>query len=153
MRYGLFTLATLVAMALATPAVAEVFYDEAPVLDTQLIYETRQVPVEVQQCGYEQPATPAPVDAAVLGDARIVDPGTDLLGVLRRDIALREPPADVYRCRMVTRTESKQELAGYRVRYEYGGRVYERRVAELPGDTIRVGVQLTVGQAGARRLR
>lgn len=151
MRNRLFAVTMLI--ALATPAAAEVFYDDARVLDAQPIYEPREVPVQVQQCGYEQLTTPRPVDPAMLGDARAIDPGADLLGALHRDIELRELPAEVYRCRMVTRTESKNELAGYRVRYEYEGRVYERRVAKPPGDTIQVSVQLNVGQSDSRRWR
>lgn len=147
MRAVLLSITTVAAMALATPAAAETFYDEARVLDAQPVYAPRDVPVRVQQCGYEPPAPPPRVDPAVLGDARTVDPGASLPGTLRRDVELRDPPADVYRCRMVTRMESQNELAGYRVRYEYGGRVYERRVAERPGDTIRVRVRISAGRS------
>ena len=141
------------AMLLAIPAAAEVFYDEAPVLDAQAVFQARQVPVQVQECGYEQPVAPAFVDPTLLGDARTVDPGTDLFGTLQRDVQLREPPAEVYRCRQVTRTETTQELAGYQVRYEYGGQVYERRVAEHPGETIRVSVQLSTNRSNVTRWR
>lgn len=153
MRNSSFTITTFAALAFAMPAAAETFYDQARVLDTQPVYETRQVPVQVQECGYEQPSTPRPVDPTTLGDARATEPGADLLGALARDVELREAPAEIYRCRMATRMESKNELAGYRVRYEYEGRVYERRMAEQPGDTIRVGVQLTASQSRSRRLR
>lgn len=145
MRAGLLSSMTLGALALSAPAAAQTFYDQARVLDTQPVYESRQVPVQVEQCGYEQPSTPVPVDPAVLGDARVVDPGAGLLDALDRDIELRRPPAEVYRCRMVTRHESKRELAGYRVRYEYEDRIYERRMAEPPGETIRVAVRLSAG--------
>lgn len=147
MRDDLFAITTVAAMALATPAAAETFYDEARVLDAEPIYAPRDVPVTAQQCGYERPASPRPVDPAVLGDARAVHPDASLLGTLRRDIELRDPPADVYRCRTVTRMESQNELAGYRVRYEYDGRVYERNVAERPGDTIRVRVRISAGRS------
>ncbi|MDJ0927915.1 MAG: hypothetical protein QNJ73_09715 [Gammaproteobacteria bacterium] len=151
MRAGTLASATLAILVLATPVAAEVFYDEARVIDTERIYEPRQVPVQVQQCGYEKPSTPAPVDPATLGDAKSVDPGVDLLGALYREIELREPPADVYRCRMVTRMETKEEFVGYRVRYEYGGRIYERRVAEHPGGTIRVAVRLSANEFWGQR--
>lgn len=147
MHVGTFAMTTVVAVALANPVAAEVFYDEARVLDAQPIHEPRDVPTRVQQCGYERPATPPAVDPAVLGDARATDPGADLLVTLRRDIELRDPPADVYRCHMVTRVESRNALIGYRVRYEYGGRVYERRVAERPGDKIRVRVRISTGRS------
>ena len=156
MRNGFLTITRILSTAtllLAIPAAAEVFYDEAPVLDAQPVYQARQVPVQVQECGYEKPAAPAFVDAALLGDARNVDPGTDLFGALQRDVQLREPPAEVYRCRQVTRTEQRQELAGYQVRYEYGGQVYERRVAEHPGESIRVSVQLSTSRSNVTRWR
>ncbi len=147
MREGLIAVTTTMAMALTTPAAAEMFYDQARVLDAQPIYEPRDVPIRVQQCGYEKTSTPLPVDRAMLGDARAADPDADLLAALHRDVELRDPPADAYRCRMVTRMDSQNELAGYRVRYEYGGRVYERRVAERPGDTIRVRVRVSAGRS------
>lgn len=153
MRKALITVATLTTLALATSAAAETFYDQARVIGTQPVYKTRQVPIEVQECGYEQPATPNPVDPAMLGDARAVDPGAGLLGALDRDVELRQAPAEVYRCRMVTRMEAKQELAGYQVRYEYAGRVYERQVAQHPGNTIQVAVGLSTGQHSTGRHR
>lgn len=153
MRYSSLANTTIAALAFAAPAVAEIFYDQARVLDSQPIYEQREAPVRVQECGYEAPSTPRTVDPTTLGDARVTDPRVDLLGALNRDVELRELPAEVYRCRMVTRMESKNEVAGYRVRYEYEGRVYERRMAEQPGNTIRVGVQLTASQSRSLRLR
>ena len=150
MRTGYLTLLTLAATVLPLPIVAETFYDEVQVIDAEPIYEARQVPVQGEQCGYEQPTSPPPVDSAVLGDARSVDPGTNLLGALHRDVELRQPPAPVYRCRTVTRMESQQTLAGYRVRYEYQGQVYEQRMAAHPGDRLKVAVQL---EAGTRRSR
>jgi hypothetical protein len=139
-------------LVLVLPATADVFHDEAEVLDAQPVYEARRVPVEVQECGYEQPSTPAPVDAAQLGDPRAIDPGADLLWALQRDVELRES-AEVYRCRMVAKVESRQELAGYQVRYEYAGRVYERRMAQPPGDTIQVTVALNSGEPETGRWR
>ena len=153
MRYSSFIVTTFAALACAVPAAAETFYDQARVLDTQPVYETRQVPVQVQECGYEQPATPNSVDPTLLGDARAVDPGTGLFGALNRDVELRQAPAEVYRCRMVTRMEATQEPAGYQVRYEYAGRVYERRVAQHPGNAIRVAVGISASQHSIGRHR
>jgi len=153
MLKDLLALTTIAAFVLAAPARAQVFYDEAAVIDSQPIYEARLIPSQVQECGYEPAARPSPADPALLGDARATDPGTDLFGALQRDTQLREPPPDIYRCRVVTRTETKNELAGYQVRYEYGGQVHERRVAEHPGNTIRVSVQLSTTQSGVTRWR
>ena len=139
MRAGSIPIITLATVTFAATAAAEVFYDHARVIDAERVYEPRQVPVQLQQCGYEPANTPP----ATLGDARSVDPGVDLLGALHREIELRQPPVDVYRCRMVTRMETKEEFAGYRVRYEYDGHIYERRVPDHPGGTIRVAVRVS----------
>jgi len=136
--------ATLLAAAPA-PA-ADMFIDEARVIDSQPVYETREAPVRVQQCGYDQQGTSAAVDPAILGDARALDPPADLIGSLQTEVELREPPPAIYRCRMVTRMEQQSAPAGYRVRYEYDGRMYEHRVTEPPGETIRVRVEFSVGQ-------
>lgn len=153
MRTGCLILATLAATVLPMPVLAEIYYDEVPVIDAEPIYEARQVPVQGEQCGYEQPTSPPPVNPAALGDARVADPGTNLLGALNRDVALRQPPAPEYRCRTVTRMESQQTLAGYRVRYEYHGKVYEQRMAAHPGDRLKIAVQLRPGTGYSRYAR
>jgi len=131
----------------ATPAAAgEMFFDEARVLDSQPVYETRQTPVQVQDCGYQDAAAPGRADPTVLGDARSPDRAAGLVDALHTDQDLRAPPQPVYRCRMVTRMEKRDELVGYRVRYEYDGHVYERRMPEAPAATIRVRVRLSVGR-------
>ena len=150
MRYRLLVLTATATCTFTTPGWAEIFYDQARVLDVQPVYEDRRVPVQVEECGDEQPSSLKPVDPGILGDARNVDPGADLIGALQKDIELRQPPAKVFRCRMVTRTESVKELAGYQVRYEYEGRIYQRRVAEHPGDTMRVRIKLTAGDSESR---
>jgi len=131
----------------ATPASAgEIFFDEARVLDSQPVYETRQAPVQVQQCGYQDDVAPGRAEPGLLGDARSSDPAVGLVAALRAEMDLRAPPEPVYRCRMVTRMEDHDELVGYRVRYEYDGQIYERRVREAPAATIRVRVRLSVGR-------
>jgi len=130
-----------------TPANAgEIFFDEARVLDSQPVYETRQTPVQAQECGYQEDAAPGRPAPALLGDARSADPEADIVVALQTDMDLRAPPEPVYRCRMVTRMEDHDELVGYRVRYEYDGQIYERRVREAPAETIRVRVRLSVGR-------
>lgn len=131
---------------LASPAFAgEIFFDEARVVDTQPVYETRGKPVQIQQCGYEELRPNERVDPASLGNARSVSPSAGLVEALQTDIELRLPPEPVYRCRLVSRIEHSEELVGYRVRYEYDGRIYERQIAERPGETIRVRVRLGAG--------
>ena len=59
----------------ATPAGAgEIFFDEARVLDSQPVYETRQAPVQVQQWGYQDDVAPGRAETGLLGAARSSDP-------------------------------------------------------------------------------
>lgn len=141
MNNGLITLAATIALAGTLPAGAETFYDQARVIDVQPVYKLRQLPVQVEKCGFEQPAASS-VDPRALGDARAFDPGTDLFGAMHREAELRAPPEKVYRCRTVTQIHSTKELSDYRVRYEYAGHVHERHMSERPGDTIEVAVNL-----------
>lgn len=135
----------VIAGAMLSPAHAgEIFFDEARVLESEPVYETRETPVRAQECGYEENAWPRPADPAMLGNAR--EDAADIAAALRADMRARTPAEPAYRCRMVTRMKSSNELIGYRVRYEYHDRVYERRVSEAPGDTIRVRVRLAVGR-------
>jgi hypothetical protein len=146
MNNPVITLLAVAALASTLPAGAETFYDQARVIDVQPVYKLRQLPVQVEKCGFEQPATAASVDPRSLGDARAVDPGIDLFGAMRRETELRAPPEKVYRCRTVTQTHSTKELSGYRVRYEYAGHIHERHMQERPGDTIEVAI--TMGTEG-----
>ncbi len=153
MNRRLITLTAFAALAGGLPASAETFYDQARVIDVQPVYRLRQVPVQVEQCGYEQPVNAESVDPRTLGDARSVEPGIDLFGAMQREAELRKPPEQVYRCRMVSQTESRQELSGYKVRYEYAGRVQERVMSEQPGKTIQVTVKLGTGATRVARWR
>lgn len=148
---------TLVAICSMTCAAAtlasEVYFDVARVLASEPVYEDREFPVEEQSCGYEQSGAPVRVDSSVLGDVRSSEPSASLVDAFGTDIALRQPAKPVYRCRMVTRARKRETLIGYRVRYEYGGRTYERQVKEPPGDTIRVRVRLNAGRADWNRTR
>ncbi len=153
MNKRLKNLAAVATLASSLPAGAETFYDEARVIDVQPVYKLRQVPVQAEECGYQQPARASSVDPRTLGDARATDPGEDLFGAMQREAELREPSEKVYSCRMVTRMESKQELTGYNIRYEYAGRIHERHMNEQPGTTIQVAVNVGTGTGSARVAR
>jgi len=150
MNRRLIPLTSFVALVLTLPTGAETFFDQARVIDVQPVYKLRQLPVQVEKCGFEQPESAASVDPRSLGDARAADPGIDLLGAMQREAALRAPPEKVYRCRTVTETHSAKELSGYRVRYEYAGHIHERKMHERPGDTIGVAVSMGQGTASTR---
>ena len=137
-----------IALSAATAVAAgEIFFDEAQVLDSEPLYETRNVPEQVQECGYEETWSSTPVDRALLGDARSASPREDIVDALRSESAMRGSEQRQYRCHTVTRTAAREELAGYRVRFSYEGRVYERRMADRPGDRIRVRVRVSAGEA------
>jgi uncharacterized protein YcfJ len=123
------------------------YFDTARVIASEPVYETRREPSQEQQCGYRPSDSPAEVNNEVLGDVRLADKTTNLSDALMTDIAIRKPGEPVYRCRMVERMHERKQLVGYDVRYEYGGRIYERRVAERPGDTLRIRVRLSAGRA------
>ncbi|MFQ5634556.1 MAG: hypothetical protein ACE5G3_04395 [Gammaproteobacteria bacterium] len=123
----------------------EIFFDQARVLETEPLYETRADPARVPQCASDK-RPHASNDSEILGDPRGIDPSATLAGVMRTDMQLRRTRDSARRCRTVTRTDSAGKIVGYRVRYEYDGRVYESRVARRPTDTIRVRVRLSVGR-------
>ena len=124
----------------------EIFFEEAQVLDTEPVYEKRNVPEQVQQCGYEETWSEMPVDRVILGDARSSAPGEDLVEALRSESGMRGSTQRQYRCHMATRTTTRNELTGYRVRFRYEGRIYERRMSEKPGDVIRLRVRVSAGE-------
>lgn len=124
----------------------EIFFDEATVVDSQPVYETRHVPEQVQQCGYEEGWSDADVNPALLGDARSTMANDDIVDALRSEPGLRGSRQSTYRCRMVTRSTERQELSGYRVQFRYEGRIYERHMAEQPGERIRVRVRVSAGE-------
>lgn len=127
-------------------AAGEIFFEEAEVLDTEPLYETRDVPEQAQQCGYEETWSEMPVGRVTPGDARSSSPAEDLVEALRSESRMRVSQQRQYRCQMVTRTTTRNEMTGYRVRFRYAGRIYERRMSEKPGDVIRVRVRVSAGE-------
>ena len=136
-----------VMMAVLTPAVmaGETYLDKARVLHAQPLYRTRTVPIRTEVCDFESDVPPEDIEAGLLGNTRLNDPSMTLVDALRRDVELRQPEKPSYRCHMVTRAESRQEIIAYQVRYQYGETVYERRMDQDPGDFVWVRVKLGVG--------
>lgn len=52
-------------------------------------------------------------------------------------------PVEVERCRVVTDVEHEGRVVGYRVAYEYAGRVFHTTTDYHPGDQLRVRVDVT----------
>lgn len=75
--------------------------------------------------------------------------GVALGGSIGRDIDRQRGEPDGYRlvqheqCRLERDYEERSVLSGYRVTYEYDGRLYHTRTHEHPGDEIRIRVEVT----------
>lgn len=136
----------IVLLSVTSASAGEMFFDEATVVDSQPVYETRRIPEQVQRCGHEEGWTAAQVNPALLGDARSTSANDDIVVALRSESSLRGSRQSTYRCRMVTQTAERRELSGYRVRFRYEGRIYERHMAEDPGELIRVRVRVSAGE-------
>jgi hypothetical protein len=119
--------ATLLTL-LATAAAAEPRYDYAKIESVEPIVATR-------------PGRPhcAPGPGIPLGDLRGVAPGLDLVSALRQE-SVRSP------ARRVCTATSVSEVTGYRVRYRYGGEVWEKTLREHPGERLRVRVSVRPGR-------
>jgi hypothetical protein len=142
---GAISLSITLSVAQAVSA-SEIFFEEVQVLDTEPLYETHDMPEQAEQCGYEETWSEMPVDRVILGDARSSSPAEDLVETLRSESGMRGSQQRQYRCQMVTRTTTRNELTGYRVRFRYAGRIYERRMSEKPGDVIRIRVRVSAGE-------
>ena len=125
---------TIVAVIPASQTAAEeVFYDSARVISTKPLYATRTVPITSKQCDYEE------------SDATIQSENSSAKGLVDairgsaqgQDTAERQP-----QCQTITRFESQEEIVAYKVRYEYGREIYERRMDRDPGEFVRVRVRL-----------
>lgn len=147
-RIGL-RLAMTLAVLTPRPGIAdETFFDTARVLASEPIYATIPATVPARECAVADGVyPPVKMDPALLGDARGAAPESGLVAALRADSRLRRQSAPPEPCLGPGPTHGRAEVIGYRVRYEYEGRVYERRMDESPGATIRVRVRISADGA------
>lgn len=162
----------LTALALApVAALADVQYDEAPVIDVEPIVERIERVEPKERCWFERvrvqdaaPNTTAPLVGALIGGAignavghkkrnkqvgAVV--GAVLGGSIGHDIGRRKAQARrssvrVARqevCEIVEETKYRERVTGYLVTYRYGGETHRARMATHPGDRIRVRVRVT----------
>lgn len=124
-------------------AAGEGYLDQARVLEAQPLFGTRSVSVQTEICAYEPHSRAFATDAELVGNTRRKNPSIGLLDALKTDIELRSQQDPEYRCRTVTRPELRPQIVAYRVRYQYGSRVYEQRMPRDPGEFVRVQVHLT----------
>ncbi len=125
---------TIVAVIPASQTAAEeVFYDNAQVISTKPLYATRTVPITSEQCDFEDSDANAQSESS--SAKGLVDAIRD--SVKGQDTAQRQP-----QCQTITLFESQEEIVAYKVRYEYGREIYERRMDRDPGEFVRVRVRL-----------
>ncbi|MEM1080996.1 MAG: glycine zipper 2TM domain-containing protein [Pseudomonadota bacterium] len=157
------TVVSMPAAVLANP----VFYEFAPVVNIEPIVVTESVPVQREVCWYERdydtvhyapdPAT-STIAGAIIGGVignqfgggngkRALTVAGAALGASVGNSASRQRgvaatrPVQVERCQWETTMETQNHHQGFRVQYEFGGRVYETRMPEPPGETIRLEVR------------
>jgi len=169
---SVFVLAPAVAFA-SVSAFAGVSYDEAQVVRSEPIIETVSYTVPKETCQDEEVAyreyagrrsATGPILGAIIGGAignalghhkrnRQVGTvvGAVLGGSIGADISRNRSPrsGDVVRyrtervCQVVNEYREEEQIAGYRVTYEYGGETYTTRMSQAPGRTIPVRVRVT----------
>jgi uncharacterized protein YcfJ len=150
----------------ATPAWAgaarDVFYEYAPVLRAEPVYEQISVARPQRECNEEQVYVPGPrshtpvilggIVGGVLGhnlghhSGAATAAGTLLGASIGRDVSLDRRTGFYQteeRCSTRKVYQDEDRLAGYRVTYRYHGQTYVTRTAEDPGDRIRIRVAVT----------
>ena len=162
-------LSLFIALLTMPPALADVQYDEAPVVDVEPIIERVQTVEPTQRCWFERvsvrrttSSATAPLLGAVIGAAignavghnkrnKQVGAvaGAVLGGSIAHDISRREahraPPRSVRRevCDVVENVKVEERTSGYLVTYRYGGQTHRTRMATRPGETIRVRIHVS----------
>jgi len=118
----------------------QAYLDYARVLDVEPIEEVVQAVPGRARCASRFDAERA--DAAITGDVRQHSPGISIGEAIAEEIQHRDRTESLRECRMATPAAKERRIVAYRVRYRYGGDVYERRMAWPPGDEIPVRVHL-----------
>ena len=157
---------TVLAAADATVA-AEGFYDKAPVLEAEPIYETVRVTQPQRQCrevrvrhggGLRTDSYTPVVAGAIVGGVignqfgrgrgknAMTVAGAVLGATVGRDFRKRRPAGRRYvieeRCEWVDSIHEREELVGYDVVYEYQGKQFQTRTDAHPGKWMEVEVHL-----------
>ena len=159
------TAAAAAAVLTTAPVFAGTAYDEADVIDVEPVYETVRHVTPHEQCRMERvphrtDSVTAPIVGAVVGGAignavghnkrnkqvgAVV--GAVLGGAIATDMANQGRRHGggwrrVEMCREVNEVSFEEELTGYDVTYRYAGRVHRARMAEDPGETVRVRIRV-----------
>ena len=156
-----------VALGSVPPAIADVQYAEAEVVDVEPIVERIERVTPRQQCWFETRAqrvehSPTkPLLGALIGGAignavghkkrnkqvgAVI--GAVLGGAIASDMSLRAHAGPVHRvrqevCEVVDKSTFREQVVGYWVTYRFGGETHRARMHRRPGETIRVRINVS----------
>jgi len=143
---------------------------EVPVVDVRPEYRVERTPIEREVCWQEERyarvdrgrrSRTGTIFGAILGGVignqfgsgsgrRVATvAGAALGGSIGRDIDRQNEEPDVYRgvererCRIESDYQKASVADGFRVTYEYAGRLYHTRTRHHPGQTLRIRVAVT----------
>mgnify|MGYP001069227215 CR=1 FL=1 len=143
---------------------------EVPVVDVRPEYRVERTPIEREVCWEEDHfarterghrSRTGTVFGAIIGGVignqfgngngrrAATVAGAALGGSIGRDIDRQNRPPDAYRrvtreqCRIERDYQDASINDGFRVTYEYAGRLYHARTQHHPGDTLRIRVAVT----------
>ena len=161
------TISAAILAAADTAVAAEGFYDKAPVLEVNPIYETVRLTRPQRQCREVRvrhgsgrradsytPAVAGAIVGGVIGNQFGRGRGKDAMTVagavlgasVGRDFGKRWPAGRRYiteeRCEWVDSIHEREELVGYDVVYEYRGREFQTRTDTHPGKWMEVEIRL-----------
>ncbi|MGB5178049.1 MAG: hypothetical protein WBP44_04885 [Gammaproteobacteria bacterium] len=119
----------LLTMLTSGPAYAVQYQAYAPVLRVEPIIETRYEPVSREVCT-------EPADSAREFNAVAASIGEDI----RRQQRLWQ---QLHSCKTITEKRARENIAGYRVTYRYGGETVTTRMSYDPGERMPVTVSLS----------
>ena len=139
------------------------FYDYAPVIDVTPIVEEIRVPVSRDRCWYQKvpgrghysytPAVVGGIIGGVIGSQiskgdrrRVATVAGSLLGASLghdwRNRRYRAAFKKVRRCEVVEDYAVEEQAVAFRVEYRYQGHTFVTRMADDPGDEVRIRVSL-----------
>lgn len=116
------------------------FYDYARVLKVDPISETVAVPVEKRRCFYPDRAIQAV--KVLAGDVRSRRSSITIGAAIAEEVEQRKQTTRKRRCRLVKTIDIRDKVVAYRVRYQYGGDVFVRRMKQHPGEQLLVRVKM-----------
>ncbi len=159
----------LLALASGLAHAGGVSYQTVPVLEVEPRYSVTRTPIERTVCwdettyqrvgGSGSSATPTIAGAIIggvignqfgggSGNRAMTAAGAALGGSIGRDAGransqARYTPVTEERCTIQRDFEERSVISGYRVLYEFNGRIHETTMRHHPGDSIRLRVSAT----------